>query len=398
MALTTMARSKLRPFLAAAGCLALPLLAGCEDAVMNPAGEVARQQRDIIFVSTGLMLLIIVPVMVLTVVFAWRYREGNREARYEPEFDHSATLELLIWSGPLLIIIALGALTWSSTHVLDPFRRIDPQALALAGRQVAQPAAAPMRVEVVALDWKWLFIYPEQGIATVNELALPVGREVRFDLTSVNMMNTFYVPTLAGMIYTMPGMQSTLHAVLNRGVESEGFSANYSGHGFSDMRFRFRGLDQAGFDGWVAQVKARGGELATPAYMKLVRPSEKVPPMYFSAVQADLFRRIVERCVEPGRPCMSHVMHRDQEAGGGNPHDPRAGAGMPQGRDSAPPHGDKPEGALLKQPDEETGKSRAAPARPEQAPGVTDPGNPKNRDLSTTTLPPTPGDARVARA
>ncbi|MET0180700.1 MAG: ubiquinol oxidase subunit II [Novosphingobium sp.] len=390
-----MARPTLRALLLAPGLVGLlPLLAACDNPVMNPAGEIARQQRDLIGISTALMLLIIVPVMILTVVFAWRYRAGNEEATYDPDFDHSTTLELVIWSAPLLIIIALGALTWSSTHELDPFRRLDRAAMALTGSKAPDIAIPPMRIEVVALDWKWLFIYPEQGIATVNELALPVGREVRFDLTSSNMMNTFYVPTLAGMIYTMPGMQSTLHAVLNRPVVSEGFSANYSGHGFSDMRFKVFGLDQAGFDGWVAKVKGGGGALATPAYLKLVEPSEKVPPMRFAAVQPDLFRRIVERCVEPGKPCMSDVMHRDRAVGGGHPHDMEAGSGMPQGRDAAPPHGEKPEGALFKEPDPETGKSRDKPVPPEQAPGVTDPGSPKNRGLSVLTLPAGVGETR----
>jgi cytochrome o ubiquinol oxidase subunit II len=390
-----MARPTFRALRLASAPLSLLSLAACDNPVMNPAGEIARQQRDIIGVSTALMLLIIVPVMILTVVFAWHYRAGNKAATYDPEFDHSTTLELVIWSAPLLIVIALGALTWSSTHVLDPFRRLDPKALSLADAPVSGVAnAEPLRIEVVALDWKWLFIYPEQGIATVNELALPVGREVRFDLTSANMMNTFYVPTLAGMIYTMPGMQSTLHAVLNRPVVSEGFSANYSGHGFSDMRFKVYGLDQAGFDGWVGKVKGGGGALAAPAYLQLVRPSEKVRPMYFSAVQGDLFRRVVERCVEPGKPCMSEVMHRDRAVGGGHPHEVEAGSGMPQGRDAAPPHGAKPDGALFKEPDPETGKSRDKPVPPGQAPGVTDPGNPKNRGLSFTILPAGVGETR----
>ena len=274
------------------------LLAACSGAVLDPAGDVARQQRDIIYISTGLMLLIIVPVLILVVVFAWRYRKGG-EGTYDPKFDHSASLELAIWSAPLLIIIALGALTWSSTHLLDPFRPIKTE----DGRE-------PLVVQVVSLDWKWLFIYPEQGVATVNELALPVGRPVRFDITSTNMMNTFYAPTLAGMIYAMPGMQSQLHAVLDRPVESEGFSANYSGAGFSHMRFALKGMDDAAFAQWVAG--ARGGdrgELGLEAYRELVAPSERVPARYYSSVDPDLYRRILERCVEPGTPCISETMH-----------------------------------------------------------------------------------------
>ena len=285
------------------------LLAACQRAVLDPAGDVALQQRDIIYISTGLMLLIIVPVMILIVVFAWRYRKGGR-GTYDPEFDHSTSLELAIWSAPLLIIIALGALTWSSTHLLDPFRPL-----------AAKGAERPLVVQVVSLDWKWLFIYPEEGIATINELALPVGRPVRFDITSSNMMNTFYAPTLAGMIYAMPGMQSQLHAVLRRPVESEGFSANYSGAGFSDMRFRFRGLDDTGFQDWIAQARASSNPLDTSAYHRLLEPSERVPVMRFSSIDADLFRRILERCVESGTRCISET-HRGEVAHATGDHQP----------------------------------------------------------------------------
>jgi cytochrome o ubiquinol oxidase subunit 2 len=307
-------------------------LGACQGAVLDPAGDIARQQRDIIYISTGLMLLIIVPVMLLIVIFAWRYRKG-KGGTYDPDFDHSTGLELIIWSAPLLIIIALGALTWSSTHLLDPFRPLDKAA---ALQNPNAPRDKPLTVQVVSLDWKWLFIYPEQGIATVNELVLPVGRQVRFDITSSNMMNTFYAPTMAGMIYAMPGMRSSLHAVLDRPVASEGFSANYSGAGFSDMRFKLHGVDQPKFDAWVASAKNNGKALDFPAYEQLVKPSEKVPAMRFAAVDPDLFRRILERCVKKGTPCMSDLMKHDQARGGGNPHNVRPGAGMPASHQSVP--------------------------------------------------------------
>lgn len=364
--------------LLATGALAA-LLAGCGRAVMDPAGDIARQQRDLIIISTGLMLLIIVPVMILIVVFAWRYRK-DKGGTYDPNFDHSTSLELVIWSAPLLIIIMLGALTWSSTHLLDPFRPLDRRATALEGKA---PAEQPLRVQVVSLDWKWLFIYPEQGIATVNELVLPVGRQVRFDMTSTNMMNTFYAPTMAGMVYTMPGMQSTLHAVLDRPVEDEGYSGNYSGRGFSDMRFKLRGVGDRQFAAWVAATKASGQALDGNAYLQLVRPSEKVPVMRFAAVPGDLYRRILERCVEPGKPCMSEVMARDMGHGGGHPEGVRPGSGMPPGRGSAPLHGDKPEGAIFKAPEEKgTGPNVTKPTDPRKAPGVTKPGDPANRNMT----------------
>ena len=171
---------------------ATALLSACNRAVLDPAGDIALQQRDIIYISTALMLLIIVPVIALIITFAWRYRKGNG-ATYDPNFDHSTALELVIWSAPLLIIICLGALTWWSTHLLDPFRPINR----VSATKAVDPKVKPLVIQVVSLDWKWLFIYPEQGVATVNELVLPVDRPVRFDLTSTNMMNTFYSPTLA---------------------------------------------------------------------------------------------------------------------------------------------------------------------------------------------------------
>ena len=357
---------------------AVTLLGACKGAVLDPAGDIARQQRDLIYISTGLMLLIIVPVMLLIVIFAWRYRKG-KGGTYDPDFDHSTGLELVIWSAPLLIIIALGALTWSSTHLLDPFRPLDKAAM-MENPDAAREA--PLNVQVVSLDWKWLFIYPEQGIATVNELVLPVGRQVRFDITSSNMMNTFYAPTMAGMIYAMPGMRSSLHAVLDRPVESEGFSANYSGAGFTDMRFKLYGVEQGKFDAWVASAKSRGKALDLAAYEQLVKPSEKVPAMRFAAVDGDLFRRILERCVKPGTPCMSDMMNHDRMRGGGNPHDVRPGVGMPSGRQSMPEHG-KPEGALLRDPaDKGTGEHISNPTSPNRARGQTRPGDPANRNMS----------------
>lgn len=373
----------------------IPLLlcvAGCQSAVLDPAGDIALQQRNLIYASVGLMLLIIVPVMILTVVFAWRYRAGNKEATYDPHFDHSTSLELIIWSAPLLIIIALGALTWSSTHLLDPFRPLNR----ISATKVVDPKQKPLLVQVVSLDWKWLFIYPELGIASVNELALPVDRQVRFDMTSTNMMNTFYAPTMAGMVYTMPGMRSTLHAVLNRQGEYEGMSANYSGAGFSYMRFKLLGLNDAEFARWVAEVKSRGAALDTANYLKLEKPSEQVPVMHFATVAPGLFQRVYERCVTPNTPCMSEIMARDNAAGGGGEPNPmQAGEGMPAGRQSIPRG--KPEGGLMKDTDEITPVPHNSKPRLPGAPGSTDPASPRNRDLTFLSPPATPGQPRAAR-
>ncbi|WP_395702234.1 ubiquinol oxidase subunit II [Aquabacterium sp.] len=281
--------------------------------VMNPAGDIARQQADLIVTSTVLMLLIIVPVIVLTLLFAWRYRAANRSATYQPDWDHSTKLELLIWGAPLLIIIALGAITWISTHQLDPFRK-----LSRLDAQRALPAdVQPLEVQVVALDWKWLFIYPQQGVATVNELAAPVDRPIHFKMTSSTVMNSLFIPALAGQIYAMPGMQTELNAVINKPGVYDGFSANYSGAGFSQMRFKFHGLSDADFARWVAQARSGGQVLDRTAYLQLEQPSTAHPVQRFATVEPELFAAAVNRCVEGGRLCMADMMAIDAAGGGG---------------------------------------------------------------------------------
>ncbi len=290
----------LRPAQALLPLSSLVLLGGCNMQVLAPAGDVARQQANLLIVSTILMLLIIIPVMALTALFAWRYRASNRAVEHRPDWDHSTALELVIWSAPLLIIIALGAITWISTHTLDPYRRLSR----IAPGQTIAANTKPLEIDVVALDWKWLFIYPEQGVATVNKLVLPVNREVRFRITSSAVMNSFYIPALAGQIYAMPAMETKLHAVLNKTGTFEGFSANYSGAGFSGMHFLTTGVDAAGFAAWVAQTKAAGGALDHDTYVKLALPSENVPPQAWAAVDNRLFDQIVTLCVTPGPQCM----------------------------------------------------------------------------------------------
>ncbi|ASU38806.1 ubiquinol oxidase subunit II [Herbaspirillum sp. meg3] len=292
------------------GLIFLPaiLLAGCNTVVLNPSGDIASQQGRLIVISTILMLLIIVPVIALTVLFAWRYRKSNTAVRYEPDWDHSTQLELVIWGAPLLIIIALGLLTWISTHTLDPYRKLSR----LDAQRPIPENVKPLTVEVVALDWKWLFIYPEQGIATVNELAAPVDRPIEFKITASTVMNSFYIPALAGQIYAMPGMQTKLNAVINKPGEFEGFSANYSGAGFSDMRFKFHGVSDEDFDAWVKKVKSSGGALQRAQYIALEKPSIKDPVQHFNAVDGTLFHAILNRCVAEGQVCMDKQMMTDK--------------------------------------------------------------------------------------
>lgn len=365
---------------------ALPLLAltGCNAVVMNPAGDVAVQQRDLILVATGLMLLVIVPVIALTGLFAWRYRQSNTAAKYEPDWDHSTQLELVIWAIPLLIIIVLGAITWVSTHVLDPYRPIER----LGPGRLLSKTVRPLEVQVVALDWKWLFIYPEYGIATVNQLAAPVDRPIEFKITSSTVMNAFYVPTLAGMIYAMPGMETKLHAVINKPGNYEGLSSNYSGAGYSGMRFRFYGMSDQDFAKWVAGVKSKPVALTRAKYLILEKPTENVRPMHFGRVDPMLYKAALNMCVRPGSTCMDQMMMVDARGGGG-----KQGATPRNGMGHA-------EGGLLKDPQEKGAPSHWTTQPGAAAPGPKQPGSQRNRNLTLNSMPPAaaPGLRQSARA
>ena len=285
------------------------LLGGCNLVLLNPAGDVARQQSDLMIASVIIMSLIIVPVLVAIFLIAWRARASNKSADYDPDWDHSTQIELMVWAAPLLIIIVLGAMTWIGTHQLDPYRpltRVDK------GRPVTAQTQ-PLEVEVVSLNWKWLFFYPQYGIATVNQLAAPVDRPIHFKLTSTETMNSFFIPSLAGQIYTMPGMQTVLHAVINKPGDFDGFSSNYSGIGFTDMRFRFHGVSERDFGQWVAKVRADGERLDTATFDHLNQHSRAEPVHYYAHVDADLYHRILNQCVDPAQMCMDKMMAMDAQ-------------------------------------------------------------------------------------
>lgn len=297
---------------ASAIAVSASLLAGCSKLVLlNPSGDIAAQKGQLIIIATVLMLLIVVPVIFFIFLFAWRYRQGSKHAQddYSPDWDHSTRLELLIWSAPLAIIIALGAITWITTHKLDPYRPLDR----ISSTMALPENVKPLEVEVVSLDWKWLFFYPEQGIATVNELAAPVNRPIRFKLTSSSTMNAFYVPDLAGMIYTMPGMQTELNAVINKAGVYKGMSSHYSGEGFSGMTFKFHGLSDEDFEQWIGRAKTEGTALTREAYLALAKPSSRDPVQRFSTVEDGLYKRIMNICVEDGQMCMDEMMARDAQ-------------------------------------------------------------------------------------
>ena len=296
--------------------LLLPL-GGCNWVVVHPAGDIAVQQRNLIFASTGLMLLIIVPVILATLIFAWRYRATNTSATYDPDWHHSTQLEVLIWTAPLLIIIALGALTWISAHLLDPFRSLSR----LGPNQAVGREVEPLNVDVVALDWKWLFIYPDQGIATVNELAAPVDQPINFHITSATVMTSFFIPAMSGQIYAMAGMETQLHGVMNKEGTFDGFASHYNGAGFSHMRFQMHSLPANDFNDWVGKVKGQGTALDRATYLNLSKPSEEEPVHYYGWVEPNLFSNILNLCAQPGKMCQSEMMFIDANGGGGKASD-----------------------------------------------------------------------------
>ncbi|MEM9726323.1 MAG: ubiquinol oxidase subunit II [Pseudomonadota bacterium] len=294
------------------GVLAL-MGAGCNLVVLSPQGDVAAQQGQLIIYATVLMLIVIVPVMALTVFFAWKYRASNKDATYEPDWDHSISLEIVVWSVPLAIIICLAGLTWVATHRLDPYEPLRR----ISAEQPMPADVEPMVIQVTSLDWKWLFIYPEQGVASVNEAAVIVDRPVEFQLTSNTVMNSFYIPAMAGQIYAMAGMQTELNAVLNEPGDYEGFSANYSGNGFNQMRFTMHAFDEGGFDAWVAKVSSQGKTLDRTAFVALEEASIAHPVTYFSSIETGLWDRIVNMCVGRGKLCQHDMMMVDAMGGGG---------------------------------------------------------------------------------
>lgn len=294
-----------KPLLAALGALAL---SGCQYDVLFPHGWVGAQQRDLLVISVLLMLIVIVPVLIMAVWFPLKYRADRDDmSDYDPDFEHSNKLEAVVWGVPILIVIALGWYTWVYTHRLDPYAALPAEV----------SAEEPLRVEAVSLDWKWLFIYPDYGVASVNELAVPAGRPVQFSLTSSTVMNTLSIPALGGMVYSMAGMETKLHLIADRQGTYPGRSAHYSGPGFAGMTFDTLAMGNAEFDAWVAERRETGDPLTRASYLELEKPTMNAPVQYYGRVEDGLFDRIVELCVEDGKVCMGHMMMQDKMGGGG---------------------------------------------------------------------------------
>ncbi len=255
-------------------------LGGCSWDVLDPAGAIGIENRATILWATALMLIVVIPVIAMTIAFAWRYRASNLAADYAPEWSHSNGIEVVIWVVPALIVAALAAIAWKTTHDLDPYRPI-------------ASTAKPVEVEVVSLDWKWLFIYPDYGIASVNQMAMPVGRPVHFRITSASVMNAFFIPKLGSQVYAMAGMQTQLSLIADKAGAYDGISANFSGDGFADMRFKAMAMDQSGFDAWIARAKATPAKLDDASYAALTQNSKDDPVRTFGSVSPKLFGSIL---------------------------------------------------------------------------------------------------------
>ncbi|MCW2268089.1 ubiquinol oxidase subunit II [Pseudomonas sp. JUb96] len=276
--------------------LGMLLLSGCNWTLLDPKGQVGIEQKNLILIATGLMLLVVIPVIFMTIAFAWKYRASNKAATYTPDWSHSTKIEVAIWTIPVLIIIALGYVTYKTTHELDPYRPLVSD-------------VKPVQIDVVALDWKWLFIYPEQGIATVNKIVFPANTPVNFRVTSDSVMNSFFIPGLGGQIYAMAGMTTKLHLIANENGEFDGISANYSGAGFTGMKFKAIATSQADFEAWVNEVKQSPKQLDPAEYAALAKPSENNPVALYSVAPSDTFQDIVDKYegMNRGKPVVHEV-------------------------------------------------------------------------------------------
>ena len=259
------------------------LLTGCQGGILDPKGQVAADEKSLIITATVLMLLVVIPVIVMTFLFAWKYRASNKDAIYTPKWSHSNKIEAVVWIIPIIIVSCLAVVTWNTTHKLDPYRPLDS-------------AKKPINVQVVAMNWKWLFIYPDLHIASVNQLAFPKDVPVNFRITSDAAMNSFFIPQLGGQIYAMAGMETKLHLIANEAGTYKGMSSNYSGAGFSGMKFNAIATETPEqFDAWVQKVRAAAKPLDADSYLALAKPSENNAVAYYSMSEPRLFDAVLHK-------------------------------------------------------------------------------------------------------
>ena len=279
----------------------LALTTGCNRGILDPVGPVARAEKTILINSTAIMLAIIIPTMIATVAIAFWFRRGNAKATYRPDWDYSGAIELVVWAIPALTIMLLGGIAWIGSHQLEPSKALDSK-------------AKPINVEVVSLDWKWLFIYPDQGIATVNQLVVPAGTPINFRLTSATVWNVFFVPQMGSMIYTMPRMATRLNLQADRQGVFPGRSAHFSGDGFPGMEFNVNSVTPQQFAAWTAGARGGGQMLDARSYQQLAKPSSYVKPMIYSSVAPGLFDSIVSG-KPPPTPQLPHNPQAEGPAG-----------------------------------------------------------------------------------
>ncbi len=266
-------------------------------AVLAPEGTIADQQRDLIVFATLLMCVIVLPVFGLAIGISWRYRASNKKSKYTPDWDRNRLAETAWWGFPILIIVILASVAWVSSHKLDPYRKIEAN-------------SKPLTIQVVALQWKWLFIYPEQNIATVNYLQIPEKTPVNFLITSDGPMNSFWIPQLGGQIYAMAGMQSQLNLMADKTGVFQGSSANLSGEGFAGMKFETKASSQSEFDAWVGTVKNGDNVLNEETYEKISAKSENNPPAFYSHVDPGMFNHIIDGFLRPATPENSTISNQ----------------------------------------------------------------------------------------
>jgi cytochrome o ubiquinol oxidase subunit 2 len=265
-----------------------------EIAVLAPEGIISEKQRNLLVDSTLLMMIVVIPTLILTFLIAWKYRASNKGATYNPNWNHSTLLECVWWGVPFIIIVILGIMTWNACHELDPFKPLDS-------------VKKPVRVQVVALQWKWLFLYPEQNIATINFIQVPEKTPINFEVTADAPMNSFWIPKLGGQVYAMSGMKSKLHLMANRAGTYSGSSANLSGEGFAGMTFTVKVSSEEEFEKWVDDVKASSSALTEEKYKKLVMPSQYDPVSTYQLQDTHLFDQIIMKYMGPMSERMDHA-------------------------------------------------------------------------------------------
>ncbi len=276
--------------------LVISLLAlGACGGILSPVGLIAEAQKSLIITSFLLMLIVVIPVIILTVVISLKYREKNQDkSDYQPEWNHSTKLEIVWWAIPIAIILVLGVITWKTSHSLDPYKSLEHK-------------EKPVKIQVIALNWKWLFIYPDYGIATVNYIQVPTDVPVNFEITSDAPMNSFWIPQVAGQIYAMTGMATKLHVIVSKEGEYNGVSANYSGEGFEGMKFILKASSKEEFNDWINKAKSSKNVLSESAYNELFKDSKNNPVKYFGSFKANLFKDVMMKYM--GHESMNNEQH-----------------------------------------------------------------------------------------